>query len=321
MASTHEHSAMSDYSFSTHARHHEYTYRLPTPPRIVVPPPSLTSSTPELNMSGAADQDGGIDTSFLQDMNLDAIVQRNTLLEWSYDRRRQAQMVLPWLYLGPMTAARDREYLRGEGITMILAVRSQLNSLSGALRVGSEVCREVATLEAPNYHALIRQFSDATKIINRHIAKVRQENAAVQNPNIAKVLVFCESGNEKSAAVVAAYMMEMLDDFDYIKAMQVCQAQRFCVNFDDTIKNMLRSHWDILKARRHVSTSNAQYLCPPSSATGFPQGIQTGASKAKRSIEDTEESEDVNMDDEMSPSDLLRFAGRANTPFQDSPKA
>ncbi|KAF2659600.1 phosphatases II [Lophiostoma macrostomum CBS 122681] len=317
-----EDTAMSDSSAS-HKRHHEYTYRLPTPPRIVVPPPTLTTDIPQLNVGVRTDgpQDE-LDTSFLKDMNLESIVQRNTLLEWAYERRRQAQMVLPWLYLGPLTSARDREFLQREGITMVLAIRAREGSMSGAIQVGREVCEEVATIEAPDYLALARQFQQATKIINQHIAKVRKQTAASGNPQLGKVLVFCESGNEKSAAVVAAYLMEVLDNFDHIKAMQVCQAQRFCVNYDDSIKNILRSYWDILQARRFVAGLRSSTTLGMTPTTGSQPSSQlprpTAASKTKRRIADTAGDDDVEMGDGMDPSDVLRFENRANTPFQDS---
>ncbi|KAF2257843.1 phosphatases II [Lojkania enalia] len=307
MLTAHEDTAMSDVSRS-HRRHHEYTYRLPTPPRIVVPPPTLTAEMPELNVSsGRENFEEDLDTSFLKELNLESIIQKNTLMEWAYERRRQAQMILPWLYLGPLTAAKDQAFLTREGITMILAVRSRGSSMSRALQIGREICGEIGAIEASDYFTLIGNFSRATRMINQHIAKVRKATSTTDNPRLGKVLVFCESGNEKSAAVVAAYLMEMMDNFDHIKAMQVCQAQRFCVNFDDTIKNTLRSHWDILTARRGVAISASQQQTQPASSL-----------KPKRLIDETMSDDEFGMDDSLDPSDVLRFNGRANTPFQDT---
>ena len=322
MLSAHEDAAVSDFPRS-HKRHHDYTYRLPTPPRILVPPPTLTTDMPELSLGRAADgSEDELDTSFLRELNLDSIVQKNTLLEWAYERRRQAQMIIPWLYLGPLTAAKDREFLNREGITMILAIRAKDNSMNGAIQAGRDICQEVGTIEAPNFFNLIGNFSRITKMINQHIAKVRNATAATGNPQLGKVLVFCESGNEKSAAAVAAYLMETLDNFDYIKAMQVCQAQRFCVNFDDTIKNILRSHWDILQARRSVATSRTEQLQftafnnSPQQAASHLTVQQNPVTKPKRSIADTMD-EDTEMGDGLDPTDALRFSGRDVTPFQD----
>jgi serine/threonine/tyrosine-interacting protein len=318
---SHEEGAMSDMSRS-HKRHHEYSFRLPTPPRIVVPPPTLTAEVPELHLSSARTPVEECDTGFLNEFNLDSIVQKNTLLEWTYERRRQAQMILPWLYLGPLTSAKDRDSLKREGITMVLAIRARNNSMNGTLQVAKEICHEIATVEAPSYFTLISKFSETTRIINRHVAKVRKYTHSTGNPQLGKVLVFCESGNEKAAAVVAAYLMETLDDFDYIKSMQVCQAQRFCINFDDTAKNVLRAHWDILLARRTVAISRSERL----KANGLNDSLRQVwptleaalemTSKPKRTIEDTRDDEDVEMNDGFDPSDLLRFEGRDITPFR-----
>ncbi|KAI8941593.1 hypothetical protein NX059_002808 [Plenodomus lindquistii] len=316
MATMREESAMSDLPNAFKRAHHEYSYRLPTPPRIVVPPPTMATEMPGLAIGGDTDD---LDMSFLKDTGLDNIIQTNTLLEWAYERRRQAQMILPWLFLGPMLAAKDKPFMERESITMVLAVRSSANSMMGALNAAAQAGVEIATIEAPSYFSLTGQLSQATALINRHVARIRQHTLTqTGHPTLGKVLVFCESGNEKSAAVVAGYLMETLDNFDYIKAMQVCQAQRFCVNFDDTIKNMMQSHWDILLARRSVATSVAQ--APTNhipSAGKSSQLLSSPSMKNKRTIEHTRDEEDMEMDD-MEESDAARFLGRDVTPFHNA---
>lgn len=298
----------------------QYTYRLPTPPRVVVPPPTLSADMPGL-VVGAGSR--GLDLGFLKELALEDIVQKNTLIEWAYERRRQAQMILPWLFLGPMVAAKDKAFFAREGITMVLAIRSRDGSMSGALQAARDAGLAVATVEAPTYYDLIRRFDVTTRTINEHVAAIRQHTLEqTGQPSLGKVLVFCESGNEKSAAVAAAYLMDILDDFDYIKAMQVCQAQRFCVNFDDTIKNILKSHWDILQASRSVSSFNAQQHQANSLILSLDQSTSrlqsTATARPKRSIEDTRDDDDIEMEDGLDPSDALRFQGRDNTPFQSS---
>jgi serine/threonine/tyrosine-interacting protein len=318
MTSLREQAALSDFASAHQRKQNEYTYRLPAAPRIVVPPPTLTTDMPGLVVSTS---DTDVDLGFLKNWDLDDIIQKNTLLEWSYERRRQAQMLLPWLYLGPMLAARDKDYLQREGITMVLAIRAQDNSMSGALKVSREVCAEVATIEVPTFHGLISRFGETTRMINTHIARYREHSLATTGQaTLGKVLVFCESGNEKSAAVVAAYLMDTLNDFSHVKAMQVCQAQRFCVNFDDTLKNILQSYWDILQARRSV----ASYHTASVQSNGNTNTIQQNGShlqpytstKQKRSIENTLDDDDVDMDSGIDHSDALRFVGRDSTPFQ-----
>jgi hypothetical protein len=308
---------MSDSLGVPKPNHQQYSYRLPTPPRIIIPPPTLSSGMPGLILGDAPAQD--VDMSFLRDLALDDIVQKNTLLEWVYEHRRQAQMVLPWLYLGPMLAARDKAFLAREGITLAIGVRARENSMNGAIRAASEVCAEVTTVEAPTYQALIGKLADITKTINTHVARVRQ--MAIQQtgqPSFGKVLIFCESGNEMSATVAVSYLMETLSDFDYIKAMQVCQAQRFCANFDDTSKNILRAYWDIIQAKRSVATYNAQTNGANLHADKNAAHLQSSfAIKTKRTIEQTHDDDDVDMGGDVDFSDALRFQGRDTTPFQD----
>jgi serine/threonine/tyrosine-interacting protein len=308
MTTTREDKAMSEKSHGHILNQHEYSYRLPTPPRIVVPPPTLTTDMPGLILGGGSAE---VDMNFLRELDMEGIVQKNTLLEWAYERRRQAQMILPWLYLGPMVAAKDKAFMEREGITMVLAVRAQPNSMMGAMQAATAVC-----MEASSFYNLTPRFAEAVRMINSHVARVRQHSIETNGqPALGKVLVFCESGNEKSAAVVAAYLMETLTNIDHIKAMQVCQAQRFCVNFDDTLKNILRSYWDIVGARRSIA---AQAPRQNNSSNGQPgPHLLSIPAKQKRGIEDTRDDEDMGMDDGMEPSDVLRFTGRDVTPFQD----
>tara|TARA_R110002003_G_scaffold42_5_gene3104 strand:- start:2257 stop:3189 length:933 start_codon:yes stop_codon:yes gene_type:complete len=306
MTSLREEVALSDFAGAHKRKHNDYSYRLPTPPRIVVPPPTLTTEVPGLVVSHG----GGVDLSFLQELDLAEIIQKNTLLDWAYERRREAQMILPWLYLGPMVAAKDKNFLVREGITMAFAIRARENSMTGAIQASSEVCAEVATIDTPTFYDLIGRFADATRMINTHMARYREHSLQTTGQaTLGKVLVFCESGNEKSAAVVAAYLMTTLDDFDHVKSMQVCQAQRFCVNYDDTLKNILRSYWDILQAQRLVAS--------PNGLAGNRATLQVqNATRPKRSIETTRDDDDMDMDNGVDPSDALRFAGRDSTPFQ-----
>jgi serine/threonine/tyrosine-interacting protein len=266
---------------------------------------------PGLVLGGGSAEE--VDMSFLRELDMEDIVQKNTLLEWAYERRRQAQMILPWLYLGPMVAAKDKAFMEREGITMVLAVRAQPNSMMGAMQAATAVCMEVGSIEASSFYNLTPQFAEAARMINSHVARVRQHSIETTGqPALGKVLIFCESGNEKSAAVVAAYLMETLTTIDHVKAMQVCQAQRFCVNFDDTLKNILRSYWDIVGARRSIAAQAPQQNNGQSGLHLLPT-----PAKQKRGIEDTRDDEDMGMDDGMEPSDALRFTGRDVTPFQD----
>ena len=110
-----------------------------------------------------------------------------------------------------------------------------------------------------------------------------------------KVLLFCESGNGRSAAVAAAYVMTMFDT-DLTRALQFVSGQRFCANFDDETKFLLKSYEDILVARRSVNRSRRE------SGLSSPPPFAQPSSSAKRRIADTMSDEDSG--DSADPSQL-----------------
>jgi len=290
-----------------------YTYRVPTPPRIVVPPPALDSnSIPDIHFTAREDAR----YTFLQAIDYSNLVQHNAPLEWAYERRREAQAILPFLSLGPMTAAKDEARLARDGTTMLLGVRQQYSFesklMTSALRVAEKLGLEYHTVDLATNQDLIHSFPHTTALINAHLARIWN----TQGGRLGKVLVFCESGNERSAGVVAAYLMETHQDVDYIKAMQLCQAQRFCINFDDGMKRLLQGYWDILVARRDTAAGAGPLGKPvggtlPADPSG--PGLLAAPARGKRSHERYEDDdEEMEVDD-----DEERFSGRSFAPFID----
>ena len=125
-------------------------------------------------------------------------------------------------------------------------------------------------------------------------------NGSVPQP-CGKVLVFCESGNERSAAFVVAFIMNIYG-LELIPAIQYVQSQRFCVAFDDDLKFMLNSYQEILKAQRSLGDA--------------PAAPQPKPKRRRDEIED----EDGDVDMLGQGDDEARFGGRtAFVPFQAVP--
>lgn len=277
-------------------RNDDYAYRVPTPPRIVVPPPTLNSDAlPDIRL-GASSALPASNGAYGNP------IYNNPVFDWTYERRRDAQMILPYLYLGPMTAAKDEAWMRSTEITMVLGIRQKhefsFKLMDAALRRTQAAGIEASAQDIADNQDLIHAFPQTTAMINTHLTRIHAATG-----QLGKVLVFCESGNERSAGVIAAYLMETHDDVDFIKAMQLCQAQRFCVNFDDSMKRLLQGYWDILCARRLVAASAR-------SAPG-------SSGKSKRVLE-RDEDEDASMDGMQDDDDLARFGGRTFVPFKDA---
>jgi serine/threonine/tyrosine-interacting protein len=249
---------------------------------------------------------------------------------WKYENRREAQLITPFLYLGPSLAAKDIKFLQAEAITMLLVIRdtksAQARMLSGD-KVANQLGIASAAVDVSGSQELIAAFPRAIKIINDHLLSIYRQQALTGTGHgdgkiiidqstfkRAKVLVFCESGNERSASVVAAYMMAVYG-MDIVAAIQFIQSQRFCIALDDQMKGLLLSFQDILEAQRAVHKWNSTAVAP-ASAMQNPAAFDSSRRNSKRHIEDTiDEEMEVDVSGEM---DDGRFEGRTSfRPFMD----
>ena len=243
-----------------------------------------------------------------------------------------AQQILPFLYLGPMSAAKDRNFLQREGITMVIAVRNTKSAQARLL--GSKAAQELGLntkmIDVDGNQELIAAFPRAIEAINSHLSamykqdqlKHTQRAAAVQGglqSTPGKVLVFCESGNERSATLVAAYIMAMYST-DLVKAVQIVQAQRFAVAFDDSLRNLLLTYEMILKAKRDVMQADNRMLSVPGGirSTGASAGNDSEANRRSKRTYDETYNDDMETDGGESHQDHGRFETRdGSAPFQD----
>lgn len=231
--------------------------------------------------------------------------------DWRYEQRRSAQSILSFVYLGPSAATRDIEYLRTEGITMLLVIRDRMSAMARLLsgdKAAAVLGIEAQAIDVTGNQELIQMFPKISRIINEHLIRIHKQRLAQGirvEDNPGKVLVFCESGNERSAVVMTAYLMETYG-LGMIDAVQYVQSQRFCVAFDDGLKNLLFAYQDILDAQKHVRTN---------SISTEPSQRVVSASKRRRNDAE-EENEDVDMD---RADDEERFGHRSNfVPFRDA---
>lgn len=290
-----------------------YILRRPSPPYIHVPPVSLLSDQ-ALKLMPAFEN---ADPTQLSTQDLAIITQNHSQIAnttpgtWSYEQRRSAQSILDYLYLGPNSVARDQEFLKREGITMILVARDSrmiTHRLPSVDRAVETLGIEAQYLDVEGPYQLISSFPETIRLINDHLLAVYRSQARGKDQQgqllvetdkfrRGKVLITCESGNDRSGAVVAAYIMAVFGR-DMISALQFISVQRFCCTFDEELKRILQSWEDILVARRTVAS-------------------QAQSRTTKRGIDDTVDEEDA-VEMETSELDRERFTGRhAFVPFTD----
>lgn len=304
-----------------------YTKRAPSPPTLFIPAGDWATPVK------IVPRYDNVDPASLSAKDL-AIITQNGLEQvaydsapyWAYESRRVAQPILDFLYLGPSNVIRDRQWLRAQGITMILAARDSRQAglnLMAVDKLAHELGIEAHSIDVSGYHELTRAFPSAIRVINNHMLRIYRDQA-VENLNIdvrhetmaineasfrrGKVLVFCETGNNRSAAIVCAYLMAVLG----LGAVQACQFvayKRLCACLDEDLKHTLVAYEDILLAQRTVHHHE------------LGSDLVSISKRSKRGIEETIDVDGDNMMtgiDRHQSSDRDRFVGRIPfTPFVD----
>lgn len=314
-----------------------YAARPPSPPAIMIPAPNfLKANEPIVCVPSFA----SIDPLCLSAPELEIITQNrpqaayDSINNWAYEDRRKAQEILDFLWLGPSSVARDKEFLRENGFTMLLAARDARMAqarLMGVDRVAKELSLHADTIDVQDHQDLIRSLPDAVRKINNHMLDVyRSQSLPTQADQPmadgamvidktkfrrGKILIFCETGNDRSAGVVIAYLMSVFG-MSMIQACQFIQFRRFCVSLDEDMKYLLQTYEGILHAQKTVNKfklQNDQLHTPTSAASpATPPGALAPAlpifeTRPKRGIEETfEEIDDDDMEGAMDGFELDR---------------
>lgn len=189
----------------------------------------------------------------------------HTMLDWKYEHRRQAQMVLPFLYLGPLSAAKDKKFVSETGFTLLMSIRSMASGPAHAIDAAKMTVHHHGVraynldVDWPTY--LIRIFPAGIKVINDHLEDTTNAHEFSVHENFrsgsirGKVLIFCETGNDRSAAFVTAYLMAVFN-VDVVTAIQIVQSQRFSICFDEPTRSALATFETLLAAKRDVGRAN-----------------------------------------------------------------
>ncbi|KAK6507475.1 hypothetical protein TWF481_005907 [Arthrobotrys musiformis] len=338
---------------STSPSHHPtlpWSNGIPSPPRILVPPPTLINdpanrggrpgSRQPLNYGAPAN---GTSLSSSQLLANSGILP-TTLQDWRYESRREAQQILPHLYLGPVSAAKDLAYLRRENITLLIAVRNNITARHRLLNAYNEIAKDpelkarvrFESVDVSGNQELIASFPIASKLVDDHLyhtappgfIRRKPNGLPEQPPNPGKTLIYCESGNERSAAVAAAYIMQHIN-CTAVQAIQVIQGRRFCVCFDDSMKYLLTGYEPIWMARRDVEMQQMAAAAAAAASQSLnaifgsrtPQESGATGKKSKRGIEEAYDDEEMSGGDFSMPTELdaARFEKREGiAPFSDS---
>ncbi|KAG6007330.1 hypothetical protein E4U21_006141 [Claviceps maximensis] len=323
----------------------EYSYETPQPPFIDIQVPRRSSPGAGMELEPSYDN---IDPSVLTSEELHIITQSSKQLAyndsatWQYEERHSAQPVLDFLYLGPTSIIRNRNFLLYNDITMMVVVpysrtARSLHTVDQASReLGLPV--EYVRIDGGDFSSLIQTLPDIIGLINRHLLSVRRDaqsttSRTVREPHDGvtaetprslrgKVLVTCDTGNHHSATIVAAYLMSVYGQ-SMVSALQFILLKRFSCDFQDAAKVMLQSWEEIVRARSMTAHHRLQAVKGKEEQSSVQDKEDTSpvlpaASNRKRGVDDM--ASDYSMSDEGKAPAIYeaRFLDRSSfVPFVD----
>jgi serine/threonine/tyrosine-interacting protein len=238
---------------------------------------------------------------------------------WPYERRRDAQAVLDFLYLGPTSVIRDEEYLQREDFSMIIIIRDARapRDYPSARAACSRLGISQVYIDAnPDY--LVQSFYKMANQVNSHLLTVNDPQMSgsddasecIQRP-MGKVLVTCDSGNDLSPTLVASYLMLMYG-MSMESGFGFVIMQRFCCVFDGRSKEALRTWQELIEANAAVASHSQHHTA----ATGL--AILSKADEHTKRRLDAMLYEEGSHVDFIAAGDCERFDGRPTfVPFME----
>lgn len=216
---------------------------------------------------------------------------------WQYNDRQHAQFILPFVMLGPAAVARDRNFIRENQLTMVISVRnavvaSRSPKLLDPARFDSCQGLETATFDIGSPFDFIQRVRPVIKLMVTHLNKYNQSVDLVRPEQVrGRILVCCETGNERSPVLVAAFLM-LVYGLPWHESLNLIHAHRYSLAVSTQMNDMLINLGMIFSAQADLNASSQL------------------SGRAKRSIDDMYDTEE----DILVPEPEIR-PGMA--PFQD----
>ncbi|WVQ80651.1 hypothetical protein IAT38_002756 [Cryptococcus sp. DSM 104549] len=161
--------------------------------------------------------------------------------EWKYEMRREAQLIIPGLYLGPFQASLNANKMRAMGITHVLCIRDHKEAKLIYPRFPTEFQYMTLDISDNTDQNLITVFPQCRNFIEQAIAQG------------GTVLAHCNGGIALSPAVVIGYLMWKYD-WNAEWALAHVQSKRYCVS-TMSFNNQFKEYEPIYMAQKMVEAA------------------------------------------------------------------
>ncbi|GFZ44034.1 hypothetical protein JCM24511_01755 [Saitozyma sp. JCM 24511] len=204
--------------------------------------------------------------------------------EWRYEMRREAQLIIPHLWLGPFQSSLKKDWLKEQGITHILCIRDQREAMLIKPRFPGEFQYMTLDISDNTDQNLITIFPQCRAFIDEAI------NSG------GTVLAHCNGGISLSPAIVIGYIM-WKNNWTYDNTLAFVQSRRYCVS-PISFQIQLKEYEPIYLAQKMIGQHGA------ANGTRSKRGMtdddeddeERGPRKMTFSPNDEDEDEDESMD-------------------------
>mmetsp|Transcript_72835 Transcript_72835/g.201958 ORF Transcript_72835/g.201958 Transcript_72835/m.201958 type:complete len:210 (-) Transcript_72835:160-789(-) len=183
--------------------------------------------------------------------------------DWTYTKKREAQEIIPGLWLGPFGAARDQDFLKRANITDALVVRAPEEARILTPKYPEFIHYEVLECRDNPFENIIRFFPAVKQLLDLVLGRG------------GRILVHGNAGMSRSAAFVVAYVMERFDLSSDL-AHHYVLSRRHCISVNEGFRNQIREYEMLHKVQSQINSGS---FAP-----------NQGAHGTKRALEQTPES-------------------------------
>jgi len=179
--------------------------------------------------------------------------------DWTYTKKRDAQEIVPGLWLGPFGAARDQDFLRRAGVTDVLVVRAPEEARIIAPKYPDVFHYEVLECRDSPFENIIRFFPSVKQLLDGVLARG------------GRMLIHGNAGMSRSAAFVVAYIMETFN-LSSDMAHHYVLTRRHCISINEGFRNQIREYEMLHRVQSQI-TSGA-FSNQPQAAHGQKRSLE-----------------------------------------------
>lgn len=175
---------------------------------------------------------------------------------WQYTMKRTGTMIFPFLYLGPSSVIKDKDFLRDKDINCVVYITTPGGKMPKPSTAHLQPMGiKLALMDCSPHMMAHETFMDIIRGTNEHITSVWETKEKLNMPpQLGTVLLASNEGEAQANLAAMAYIMAMFRK-PAEQALGLVQSKRACATISRDDMNVLRAFEDILDAKMNCSAA------------------------------------------------------------------